>query len=78
MDNYNNIFTMNIDGSAIKQLTQSNEDFYNSVPDFCCCSDKIVFCSERDGDSEIFIMNINGSNRQQLTFNHYNDNSPDW
>ena len=30
---------------------------------------QIIFTSERDGDSEIYIMDTNGSNLRQLTFN---------
>jgi serine/threonine-protein kinase len=37
---------------------------------------QIVFQSSRDGDFEIFIMNADGSNQQQLTFNEVDDNFP--
>jgi Tol biopolymer transport system component len=39
---------------------------------------KIVFVSERDGDNEIFVMNADGSNQTQLTFNTASDNYPRW
>jgi len=38
----------------------------------------IAFTSERDGDQEIYIMDAEGSNVEQLTFNDWNDNVPSW
>lgn len=39
---------------------------------------QIAFASTRDGDAEIFLMDANGSNMRQITFNHDEDHSPDW
>lgn len=39
---------------------------------------QIAFASTRDGDAEIFLMDANGSNMRQITFNHDDDHSPDW
>lgn len=39
---------------------------------------KIAFASDQDGDSEIYVMNSDGSNIQQLTFNTTDDNEPVW
>lgn len=39
---------------------------------------KIVFTSQRDGDSEIFLMNSNGENAQQMTYNTDIDEDPVW
>jgi Tol biopolymer transport system component len=36
----------------------------------------VVFCSNRDGDDEIYTMNADGSNLQQLTFNTYDETGP--
>jgi Tol biopolymer transport system component len=41
-------------------------------------STRIAFASDRDGDSEIFIMNGDGTNVQQLTSNQANDDKPAW
>jgi TolB protein len=38
----------------------------------------IAFSSDQDGDFEIYVINPNGTNLQQLTFNNYHDVSPDW
>ena len=37
---------------------------------------EIVFQSNRDGDFEIYIMNVDGSNQRQLTFNEQSDRFP--
>src|SRR5882724_6848758 len=39
---------------------------------------KIAFASNRDGDSEIFTMNADGTNQLQLTNNVSADNTPAW
>ena len=38
----------------------------------------IAFDSNRDGDSEIFIMNSDGKNQKQLTQNNAWDGMPNW
>lgn len=38
--------------------------------------DEIVFQSNRDGDFEIYIANLDGSNQRQLTFNNIDDRYP--
>ena len=45
-------------------------------PDLSALSDEIVFQSNRDGDFEIYIMNIDGSNQRQLTDNDVDDKYP--
>ena len=37
---------------------------------------KIVFCSTRDGNQEIYIMNADGTNQTRLTFNTADDSNP--
>jgi Tol biopolymer transport system component len=34
---------------------------------------KIAFVSDRDGDLEIYIMNVDGSDQMQLTYDESND-----
>lgn len=41
-------------------------------------STRLVFASERDGDSDIFVMEGDGSDVQQVTFNEANDDKPSW
>ena len=62
---------MNSDGSNIKQLTFSNTD--NTDPTFSPDGSRIAFNSERDGNSEIYIMKHDGSRQMRLTQNSYYD-----
>ena len=39
---------------------------------------KIAFSSTRDGDSEIYVMDIDGSNPLRLTINPARDYDPSW
>lgn len=39
---------------------------------------QIAFASNRDGDYEIFVMNADGSDLRQVTFNSINDDKPSW
>jgi Tol biopolymer transport system component len=39
---------------------------------------QIVFASDRDGDLEIYVMDADGSNLRQLTFNNVIDDKPSW
>jgi TolB protein len=68
------IFTMNLDGTKLKQLTSNPLGNHNPVwsPD----GKQIVFASERDGDSEIYIMNADGTNQKRLTHQSGDDSHP--
>lgn len=39
---------------------------------------QVVFASDRDGDFELFVVNADGSNMRQLTFNNTDDVAPSW
>jgi Tol biopolymer transport system component len=66
---------MNGDGSEQKLVTTNLE--YNDVaPDISITGNKIVFFSDRDGNYEIYMMNADGSNQQQLTSNPADDTNP--
>ena len=39
---------------------------------------RIAFFSHRDGDAEIYVMNADGSDVVQLTYNEYSDYGPAW
>ena len=60
------IFSVNADGTDIRQLTFS--DGYDAEATVSPKGDKIVFTSTRDGDPELYLMNIDGSNQKRLTF----------
>ncbi|MEW5842923.1 MAG: DUF5050 domain-containing protein [Bacteroidota bacterium] len=65
-NSYSNIFSINLDGSNLKQLTygQNYSSFY---PIISHDSRKIIFESTRDGIVKIYSMNIDGSNITPLT-----------
>jgi Tol biopolymer transport system component len=78
------IWTMNPDGSNPVNLT-ANSNGLDAAPSWSPDGHKIVFWSNRrnrganpEGDTEIFVMNADGSNQTQLTFNRRDDSDPTW
>ena len=67
------VFLINSDGSETIQLTSIGSN-YN--PNFSYDGEKIIFESWRDGDGEIFIMNVDGSGQKSLTDNDCYDGCP--
>ena len=65
------LYTMNIDGSNLKNLSQNKARDWNAkvYPD----NKKIVFMSDRDENWEIYIMNFDGSNQINLSNNPRTD-----
>jgi Tol biopolymer transport system component len=63
--NYNgNLWTVNLDGTRLTQLTSSGGDAWASFsPD----GSHIVFMSDRNGFSEVYIANSDGTDQTQLT-----------
>jgi len=59
------IFTADLDGNIIKQLTDTPG--YDAEPTVSPKGDKIVFTSLRTGDLELYTMNIDGSDVKQIT-----------
>jgi len=53
------------DGDELKQLT--NTDGYDAEATVSPKGDKIVFTSLRDGDPELYVMNMDGSGQKRLT-----------
>lgn len=70
------IFTMNLDGSDLQNITNSpgSEWWPTWSPD----STKIAFQSKRDGNWEIYVMNADGTDVQRITDNSYADSMPAW
>jgi|LSQX01.1.fsa_nt_gb Tol biopolymer transport system component len=61
------IWSMEIDGSNLKQLT--NTHGYRC--DWSPCGNYIVYTDSRSENGRLWIMNANGSNKRQLTFEHH-------
>jgi TolB protein len=68
------IFTANLDGSDLKQLT--NAPGYDAEATISRDGKKIVFTSLRDGDLDIYTMDGDGKNVKQLTHDLGYDGGP--
>ncbi len=47
-----------------------------ALPLICAAQEKIAFVSTRDGNSEIYVMNADGTNQTRLTNNSADDQNP--
>ena len=67
---------MNADGTNARQLTNLPAASENPVwsPD----GSQVVFQSDRDGNFEIYVMDVDGSNPRRLTHNSAGDYWPSW
>jgi hypothetical protein len=63
------------DGTGITQLTSELSD---GNPEVSPDGKKVAFMSRRDGNWEVYVMNIDGSEIQRLTSNGANDGLPIW
>ena len=71
------IYVIDSDGSGLTQLTSGSVD--NAYPAFSPDGTKIVFSSRRTGTSQVWMMNADGSDQTQLTFDAQpKDQVPDW
>jgi Tol biopolymer transport system component len=70
------LFIMNLEHYIQQRLTENiSREFQPSwSPD----GSQIAFVSDHDGDYEIYIMNADGTNVRQVTFNDVNDSQPVW
>ncbi len=69
------IFIRNADGSVANLTNHPSEDAY---PDLSPDGMRIVFASDRDGPTRVFVMNIDGSNLTRLTDSQAGDTRPTW
>ena len=56
----------------------TNSPGFDREPDWSADGLRIAFASNRDGDYEIFVMDADGSNQTQVTFNTTDDRHPTW
>lgn len=75
-ENHNDIFLMNNDGSDQRPLVASfaNEWMAKWSPD----GHTIVFVSDKDGNDEIYTINLKTQNIVRLTFTAENESFPQW
>jgi len=70
-----NIYLINPDGTNATRLTSTGKD---TEPTWSPDSQRIAFTSRRDGNSEIYVMNVDGSGQTNLTNNAAADYLPAW
>ena len=68
---------MNADGSELTRLTNTR-GYYAGGPSWSPDGKKIAFQSNRDRDSEIYVMNADGSKQERLTNSSGIDLNPSW
>jgi TolB protein len=64
-DPYMDIFECNPDGTGLKRLTDAKG--YDAEGSYSSDGRHIVFCSNRDGNLELYIMDADGKNTRKLT-----------
>lgn len=64
-DAHMDLFLANPDGSGMKRLTSTKG--YDAEGSFSPDGKRIVFCSERDGNRELYVMDSDGGNVRKLT-----------
>lgn len=72
----NELWSADSDGSNAKQLTNNNSA--DGHADFSPDSRHIVYVSWRDGNEELYLMDIVSGEDRRITFNNASDNDPDW
>ena len=84
-EGYMAIYVMNPDGSDPERLTYEGLINYEYPPSsyelplsWSPDGQKIAFGSDKDGNKEIYVMNANGSNPENLTHNSSFDSFPSW
>jgi Tol biopolymer transport system component len=77
------IWTMSPRGGNLVNLT-ANSGAFDGLSSWRADGRRLAFMSDRrtatnlEGDTEIFVMNADGSNQRQITFNAFDDEHPAW
>jgi TolB protein len=71
------VFTVNADGTGLRNLT-NNDRVHDRSPAWSPDGKAIAFASERDGNSEIYVMNADGTEQKRVTDNVAYDDYPQW
>ena len=72
------MYVVNADGSGGAEPHAEAEGAAYAAPAWSPDGRKIAFASERDGNSEIYLMNADGSGQRNLTRNLAYDGDPAW
>lgn len=71
------LYVIDADGQNLRQLTQTAEAT-NSDPAWAPDGTRLAFTSDRDGNAEIYAINVDGSGLANLTQNPAADTDPTW
>ncbi len=66
------------DPTTYQEMVLLDDGHYNASPDLSPDGTQIVFVSDRDGDQELYMMDVDGTNLRQLTHNSTRDSWPIW
>jgi TolB protein len=78
-DDAQEIVSCNLQGGDERQLTRFSEpNCFNNWPHVSADGNQVVFCTSRDGDIEIYRMQIDGSQPTRLTQSAGRDIRPAW
>ncbi len=76
-DGSSDIWISDIDGSKRRRITDHGAATV-TAPDWSPRGDRLVFSSDRGGDSEVYTIAIDGTDELQLTDNSHADSWPRW
>lgn len=70
------VYTINVDGSGEKRLTDSPG--LDAFPAWSPDGKRIAFATDRDGNWELYVMDANGAHQRRLTNTPEDESSPAW
>jgi hypothetical protein len=75
-DSSGEIYIMDADGSNVRRLTNNSD--HDFAPSFVPDSTQIIFSSDRAGNYDLFMMNMDGTRQAGSTTNDTDDITPAW
>jgi Tol biopolymer transport system component len=70
------VYTINVDGSDEKSLTDSPG--LDAFPAWSPDGERIAFATDRDGNGELYVMDADGAHQRRLTNTPEDESSPAW